>query len=332
LINEDLIIINETVDSVPLFLSLDPLSFSYWSFYINMEESLKTQMSMGTNTEAGTDVFKRLLLDNNPYLLGFTMFISMVHSVLDCMAFKNDIQFWRQKRSMEGLYIRTLYTQVICSLIVLLYLFDNETSWLILVNVLLGLVIDIWKISKAVLISVNYTKLLGFTVPYLQFSDKASYLSKTKEHDLVAMKYLHYGLYPCVIGYSIYSLYYESHKNWYSWIVSTLAGCVYTFGFVMMTPQLFINYKLKSVAHLPGRVFVYKAISTFIDDLFAFMIRMPTLHRLRVFRDDLVFIIYLYQRWIYPVDRNRIETTEQFEDVTVQELQQAKEEMEKKKQ
>lgn len=35
--------------------------------------------------------------------------------------------------------------------------------------------------------------------------------------------------------------------------------------------------------------------NTFIDDLFAFVITMPTLHRLSVFRDDLIFLIFLYQ-------------------------------------
>jgi hypothetical protein len=327
IISEDLMIINDTVDSVPLHLLIEPLSFNHWNFYINMEESLNRQLSLTGNSEAGSDMFKRLLLDNNPYFLGFTMIISLVHSILDCMAFKNDIQFWRSKKSMEGLSIRTLYTQVICTVIILLYLLDHHgTSWLILGNVIVSLVIDIWKITRAVVISVGYWSVGGTNIPILKFMEKASYVSKTREHDITAMKYLHYALYPCVVGYAIYSLYYESHKSWYSWVVSTAAGCVYTFGFIMMTPQLFINYKLKSVAHLPWRVFVYKAISTFIDDLFAFMIRMPTLHRLRVFRDDLIFLIYLYQRWIYPVDSNRIETTE-FEDVTVEELRKAKEEV-----
>jgi len=53
----------------------------------------------------------------------------------------------------------------------------------------------------------------------------------------------------------------------------------------MMTPQLFINYKLKSVAHLPWRMLTYKALNTFIDDLFAFVIKMPMLYRLGCFRD-----------------------------------------------
>ena len=59
-----------------------------------------------------------------------------------------------------------------------------------------------------------------------------------------------------------------------------------------MTPQLFINYKLKSVAHLPWRMLTYKALNTFIDDLFAFVIKMPTLYRLGVFRDGMSYLIF----------------------------------------
>ena len=33
---------------------------------------------------------------------------------------------------------------------------------------------------------------------------------------------------------------------------------------------------------------------------------MPTLYRLGCFRDDLIFLIYLYQRWIYRVDLKRV--------------------------
>lgn len=50
----------------------------------------------------------------------------------------------------------------------------------------------------------------------------------------------------------------------------------------------------------------YKFLNTIIDDLFAFVIKMPTMHRLAVFRDDLVFLIFLYQRWIYRVDKTRV--------------------------
>ena len=73
----------------------------------------------------------------------------------------------------------------------------------------------------------------------------------------------------------------------------------------MCRAQLYLNYKLKSVAHLPWRQMTYKFLNTIIDDLFAFVIKMPLLHRLSVFRDDLVFLVYIYQRWIYRVDPKR---------------------------
>lgn len=61
----------------------------------------------------------------------------------------------------------------------------------------------------------------------------------------------------------------------------------------MMTPQLFINYKLKSVAHLPWRMMSYKFLNTFIDDIFAFVIKMPTMYRIGCLRDGKYFGILL---------------------------------------
>jgi hypothetical protein len=78
------------------------------------------------------------------------------------------------------------------------------------------------------------------------------------------------------------------------------------FGFVMMTPQLFINYKLQSVAHLNWRTMSYKSINTFIDDLFAFVIKMPIMHRLACLRDDVIFFIFLFQRYKYKTDYTRV--------------------------
>lgn len=56
---------------------------------------------------------------------------------------------------------------------------------------------------------------------------------------------------------------------------------------------------------MPWRVMSYKFINTFIDDLFAFVVPMPTMHRLACFRDDIVFFVFLYQRYLYKVDDTR---------------------------
>ena len=60
------------------------------------------------------------------------------------------------------------------------------------------------------------------------------------------------------------------------------------------------------MAHLPWRAMSFKALNTFIDDLFAFVVKMPTLHRIACLRDDLIFVVFLYQKWIYPVDKTRV--------------------------
>ncbi|KAL7545046.1 hypothetical protein ACHAWF_008412 [Thalassiosira exigua] len=125
----------------------------------------------------------------------------------------------------------------------------------------------------------------------------------TEETDQLATRLLgKYFLLPLVTSYAVYSLAKEPHAGWYSWFITTASSFVYAVGFVLMTPQLFLNYKLKSVAHLP---LGYRFVNTFIDDLFAFIIRMPAMARMSCFRDDVMFIIYLWQRYLYPVDSSR---------------------------
>merc|ERR1711994_576172 len=176
------------------------------------------------------------------------------------------------------------------------------------ISCFVGLVIEIWKINKVVDISINVENptILGI-FPRIQFTDKGSYEeSGTKQFDRMAFKYLGIALFPLALAYCIYSVIYNEHKGWYSFVLGSCYGFLLTFGFIMMTPQLFINYKLKSVAHLPWRMMTYKALNTFIDDIFAFVIKMPTMYRLGCFRDDIVFFIFLYQRYIYKEDKSRV--------------------------
>eukprot|EP00123_Amoebidium_parasiticum_P010703 comp20260_c0_seq2/m.25355 comp20260_c0_seq2/g.25355 ORF comp20260_c0_seq2/g.25355 comp20260_c0_seq2/m.25355 type:complete len:366 (-) comp20260_c0_seq2:718-1815(-) len=277
-----------------------------WQFFQSMDESFRAQTQFGSMKSGEMDMLKEMLLENSPWLLGLTAVVTTLHSVFDFLAFKNDIQFWRNRKSVEGLSVRTIFTNLIFSTVILLYLYDNDTSYMILISNTIGLGIEFWKITKAVHVKVDtHNRILGI-IPRISFTDRATYKkTKTKEYDELAFRYLSKVCFPLVAGYSVYSLVYSTHKSWYSWILSSLVGAIYTFGFIMMTPQLFINYKLKSVAHMPWRMMTYKALNTFIDDLFAFIIKMPWLHRLACLRDDVIFFIYLYQRRIYPVDPTR---------------------------
>ncbi|KAL9354581.1 hypothetical protein Peur_052551 [Populus x canadensis] len=303
LLRDKLIALNETVTELTLNLEVGPISMTKWQLFMQIDQSFQVHRSYGSMLEGEADELKRVFLEGNPYLLVITMVVSMLHSVFDFLAFKNDIQFWNKNKSMEGLSAKSVVVSFISQLIVFLYLLDNDTSWMILASSGVGCCIEFWKIGKAMHIEIDRSG----RIPMLRFRDRESYAgNKTKEYDDLAMKYLSYVLFLLVACSSVYSLKYERHKSWYSWILSSLTSCVYMFGFIMMCPQLFINYKLQSVAHLPWRQMTYKFLNTIIDDLFAFVIKMPTLHRLSVFRDDLIFLIYIYQRWVYPVDKSRV--------------------------
>jgi hypothetical protein len=303
-LEENEVEVTEATTELALNIRFHELRLWLANLYLQMERNWEMQASMGLSNRQQTDDMKRMLLENNPVFLGITTFVSLLHTIFDMLAFKSDIGFWSKNESMKGLSARTIVINCSCQIIIFLYLLDNDTSYLILFSSGLGLLIEMWKVTKAC--KVEFALLKGI-IPFVRVKDRDSYIaSSTKAYDKEASRYLSYALFPLVLGYSVYSLVYETHKNWYAWVLSSLVGAVYTFGFILMCPQLYINYRMKSVAHLPWRQMTYKFLNTIIDDLFAFVIKMPALHRLSVFRDDVIFCIYMYQRWIYRVDKTRV--------------------------
>lgn len=315
MLQDSLQLMNDTVKEVKMEMSFTPVGLYKWTMYKQFDSMWQKQIDFGTMKPHEPDTLKVMFIETNPWLLGTTMVVSLAHTVLEMLAFRNDISHWKNIKTMEGISVRSMVWKIVMEVIIFLYLWDNETSWMITIGNGVGLVLAFWKLGKAVKFeNFGKRKLLGF-IPWFDMVDRESYSKETKEYDEQAMRYLGYALYPLVIGYALYSLKYEMHKSWYSWIISSLVGAVYAFGFIMMFPQIFINYKLKSVAHLPMKAMMYKTLNTVIDDLFSFIIKMPWLHRLACFRDDVVFLMFLYQRWIYPIDTTRVnEFGQQFDE------------------
>jgi hypothetical protein len=301
--------INDTVKEVNLTVTYQPLSLFKYQLYASQQMRNQWSSMMGADhgEDDDQDAIKQALIETNPILLGVTIVVSLLHTVFEFLAFKNDIQFWRSRKDLSGLSVRSVLFNIFQSLIVFLYICDNDTNFVVKMSVGVGLLIECWKIPKVMNVAIDYENKIAGVIPKVTFSDKGSYVeSETKVYDQMAFKYLSWVLFPLLGGYAIYSVVYVEQRGWYSWVLNMLYGFLLTFGFITMTPQLFINYKLKSVAHLPWRMLTYKFINTFIDDLFAFVIRMPTMYRLGCFRDDIIFLIYIYQRWIYRVDPKRM--------------------------
>jgi hypothetical protein len=95
-----------------------------WAIESQMTSSWEVQASLGTSTDSDTDMIKSILVDTNPLLLAVTVIVSLLHSVFDFLAFRNDISFWRARKNLEGLSVRTVGLGVFFQGVIMLYLFD----------------------------------------------------------------------------------------------------------------------------------------------------------------------------------------------------------------
>jgi len=312
-------LLNDTVKTLPIHIDLNNLRSLQFKTIAAMELSSKEaarQAAFGNSLPGGGDgtemeLVKEIFFDTNPYLLGVTVVVSIAHVILETLAFGSDIAHYRKKKDNVGISVRSILANVFMQAVIFLYLLDNSqnTSWMILGSQVVGILIELWKVTT--IVNIRFGPMPpGAWLPYgFYFEDKQQLSEteeKTKEYDQIAFKYMYWAGIPLLIAYAIYSLIYDTHKSWYSYVITTLVGSVYAYGFLLMVPSLYINYRLKSVAHMPAKAMMYKFLNTFIDDLFAFTIKMPFLHRLATFRDDIIFFIYLYQRWAYRVDYSRV--------------------------
>jgi hypothetical protein len=102
--------INETTETLELYLTFQPLSLFKWQLYAAQAMRNKWTSNLfgealtggADETDEDQDSLKETLLDTNPYLLGMTIFVSILHSIFELLAFKNDIQFWKNRKSLEG--------------------------------------------------------------------------------------------------------------------------------------------------------------------------------------------------------------------------------------
>ena len=295
-----LVPLNDTIQKANVTVHIQPYSLMKLSMLHSFEMTNNMYKQWGMSSDL--DMTKKMLAETNFYLLILTLFVTLAHTVCEFMAFKNEIHFWKNRDSLKGISVRTLFINFSMAFIIFLYLLDreDETSLMIKLPAGIAILIEGWKITKATKVSSKST------FPFISIEDKDSYNENdTAKYDKVAITYLSYVMFPLLACYAVYSFIYEQHRGYYSYIINSLVGAVYVFGFITMTPQLYINYKLKSVEHLPWRALVYRFLNTIIDDLFSFIISMPTMHRISWFRDDIIFLIYIYQRWIYKVDKKR---------------------------
>jgi len=329
--------VDETPQTVSIKFQFDyvPTSPMYFGIKKIAEKQLNTitdLLNMGNKDSGSNEIVDELryyLSERHLYQLLVTQVIAMVHIVFEYLAFRDDLSFFSRQKSFTGLSSSGLYFAFIRNLIVFLYLFDNDTSWIVLFSVAKDALYTLWKILQVlrpniIAVYAAWKRPISLLSTPLSTDDdggvgggdgggvKGTITMCTEEerrimeYDSTAVRYCSYLLCPMLAILSAYNLKTTVYASWWSWCISSLVDFVYLFGFISMVPQLYINYKLKSVAHLPIRAFMFKLFNTFIDDVFVLLMKMPLKHRLMALRDDVIFLGFLYQWWIYPSDKSRV--------------------------
>ena len=86
-----------------------------------------------------------------------------------------------------------------------------------------GVIIEFWKITRVMDVSMEKT---AGGYPTLKFAHRGSYVdTDTKKYDDEATRYMSYAMFPCVIGYFIYSLIYDKHKSWCASSWTAFSAC-----------------------------------------------------------------------------------------------------------
>ena len=116
--------------SVPLTLSYSTASMWKWSLQATMSSQWAAQEAMGATSGGEQDLIKTILLETNPVLLAVTALVSLLHTVFEMLAFRADVSFWRAAKSLEGVSVRSLFVSLFSQAVVLLYLLDNDTSYM----------------------------------------------------------------------------------------------------------------------------------------------------------------------------------------------------------
>ncbi len=217
---------------------------NYW--ITKFEQVLKLYAAEQQTDSIFTDVgameeFKSILVDNTPLYLTILFSVNIFHTLFSLLAVKNRISFWNNLRSNSGLSARKYYTDVILQIVIVLYLIDNEASILVVIMTILESLVSFWIAFKFL----RFEKRPDGKFPYYQLEQPKDALAlQTMEYDKTATNFMSKILLPILTFYTLYSFYYNTSLTLYSFCLKTLVSFIYVIGFINMTPQIYINYKL----------------------------------------------------------------------------------------
>ena len=256
----------------------------------------ENQVSSILNDKKAFEEIKTIFSDNSFSYLVFMFTVNILHVLFSFLSMKNNISFYGDIKSSRGISVKKLYFDVVFEAVIILYLIENETSVLVTIMAGFQLLMAIWIALRVT----KFEKTPENRFPYYQLAKSESNTEEeTKKLDSEITTLLSKIFFPILLVYISYSFVTAKKLKYYTFFLHHSVTFIHTVGFIYMAPQVYINYKLQTVEFMPWKAMTYQFLNTIVDDIFAFAVKMPTLQRISVFRDDVIFVIFLYQMWAY---------------------------------
>lgn len=109
-----------------------PVSYGKLRLMLHVEASFKNIAQLGFSDKEIDDV-KSMFADTHLYIFLSTMVVSFVHILFDFLAFKNDVNFWKNRKNTVGISVRSVMWRTFSQIVVFLYLLEENTSYLVLI-------------------------------------------------------------------------------------------------------------------------------------------------------------------------------------------------------
>jgi hypothetical protein len=276
---------NDTAtNALPLTVNLE--SINVWKFNVYAvlaNNRLKEESQQTNNPQSGLD--ENLSVINQGYMFSITLLTGFMYGLFEFLAFKNDIWFYKTKTNRIGISVNSIVIHIVIQAILFSYMMDFSNNAIRGCIQLTHLCVNVWKLNHVWLHEYEWMIEQGsnfrFTVKVVHVTTKGKYKSieqgetRTQQLDAIALRFLALIALPIFIVYNAYHYYYHYNMLIYhqlenmcieEWTKKVIANGIVNFlsifePFMVIGPQVYINYKMNTVNHVSLNTMIYKNIN-----------------------------------------------------------------------
>lgn len=276
-----------TLNALPLTVHLE--SINVWKFNVYAVLASKEDDQQTNSSQLGLD--ENLSVMDQGYMFSITLLTCFMHGLFEMLAFKNDIGFYRAKTHRIGISVNSLMIHIAIQIILFTYTMDFSSNAIRECIQLTHLCVNIWKLNHVWLHDYEWVieqgSNYGFAIKMVRTATRGKHKlveqgeAKTQQLDAVAVKLLALIAVPLFAVYNAYHYYYHYNMLIYhqlknicmeDWtkkvIINGIVNFLSIFGpFMVVYPQIYINYKMDMVNHISTNTMVYKIINVAVGKL-----------------------------------------------------------------